>query len=112
MTLFRSDSTCCVNPYPVRLDSYLIARALMESSLCTRCVHIAHPSEPSMQSNLFSSLSATRAIKTQAETKLNKRTLVELDASVLKHVAGGLLPNGTWASSRAPSITSLPNGSW
>jgi len=32
---------------------------------------------------------------------------VELSLEDLRNVAGGLLPNGTWASSEA-----LPNGTW
>ena len=62
-----------------------------------------------MQSNLFSLLFAARANKEQADTSLPKPAPRELDVSVLKDVAGGKSPNGTWST---VTTASSPNGTW
>jgi purine-nucleoside phosphorylase len=64
-----------------------------------------------MQKNLSSDLVVTNATEITTEAKQLKSLPVELDASALLHVAGGL-PNGTWASTASTVVTSLPNGTW
>ena len=62
-----------------------------------------------MQTNHVSDLPAVHADDAQTDTPLLKSAPIELDASALIHVAGGLGPNGTWAASTS---TLGPNGNW
>ena len=63
-----------------------------------------------MQTKSFSSLFAIRSAAIQAMTVADQPAPVELDTAAFEHVAGGLLPQGTWAS--AASTTLLPQGTW
>ena len=37
---------------------------------------------------------------------------IELDLATLQHVAGGLLPRGTWGSAAMVEETDLPRATW
>ena len=63
-----------------------------------------------MQKTLKIDLSSTHAASVQSVAPTIKSMLVELDASMLKHVGGGLGPNGTWAPVSA--VVHGPNDSW
>ena len=63
-----------------------------------------------MQKTLKIDLSNVHAASVQSVTPNIKRVLVELDASLLKHVGGGFGPNGTWAP--ASAVVEGPNDNW
>ena len=62
-----------------------------------------------MQTMFFSDVFALRTAAVQTNVPAPKSGPVELGASLLVRVAGGLGPNGTWA---AQSTTLGPNGTW
>ena len=65
-----------------------------------------------MQKNLFADLSALRL--TAAAVMPLKSTPVELDASLLSKVGGGLAPRGTWLAETPTSsaVVDAPRGTW
>jgi hypothetical protein len=66
-----------------------------------------------MQANVRTDLSINQRSEVQANAKPAKSAPVVLDASLLRHVGGGLGPNGTWAAASASTATALgPNGTW
>ena len=64
-----------------------------------------------MQKTLKIELSSTQAASVQSVAPNIKRVLVELDASMLKHVGGGMGPNGTWGPAGG-AVVQGPNNSW
>ena len=64
-----------------------------------------------MQKTLKIDLSNVHAASDQSVAPTTKPVLVELDASMLKHVSGGLGPNGTWAPASGV-VAYGPNDSW
>jgi hypothetical protein len=62
-----------------------------------------------MQTNLPSDLAAVRATEVQSNAKPIAPLPIELDATLLQAVAGGLSPNGTWAAAKT---VDSPNGTW
>ena len=63
-----------------------------------------------MQKTLKIDLSNTHAASVQSVAPIIKSVLVELDASMLKHVGGGA-PRGTW-SSDSGVVVEAPRGTW
>ena len=65
-----------------------------------------------MQKNLFANLSVLR--HTEAVVVPLKSTPVELDASLLSKVGGGLAPRGTWLAETpaSSSVVDAPRGTW
>ena len=63
-----------------------------------------------MQTNLFANLSALRL--TEAAAMSLKSTPVELDASLLSKVGGGLAPRGTWLAETPSAVVDAPRGTW
>lgn len=65
-----------------------------------------------MQKNLFANLSVLR--HTEAVVVPLKSTPVELDASLLSKVGGGLAPRGTWlaAAPVSSAVVDAPRGTW
>ena len=63
-----------------------------------------------MPKTLKIDLSNAHAASVQSVTPTVKSSLVEIDASLLKHVGGGLGPNGTWGP--ASAVVAGPNNSW
>ncbi len=61
-----------------------------------------------MQTNSIFSLFARTSAEQPADLSPELAHPVELSANELEEVAGGLSPNGTWASLQASS----PNGTW
>ncbi len=64
-----------------------------------------------MQKILKTVLSNTHVASLQHVVPAIKPALVELDASLLKHVGGGLGPNGTWEPAAGAAVQG-PNGTW
>lgn len=84
----------------------------MKSQPCTQGVHLATPTEPTMQKNFSTDLSATHEARVAAQPA--KSAPIELDASLLTKVGGGLAPRGTWLAV-APvgdSVVDAPRGTW
>lgn len=67
-----------------------------------------------MRKNLLTVLSAIRINKGPVDAEPNKSAPIELDMSVLKHVAGGLAPRGTWGSEAPADAATVeaPRGTW
>ena len=64
-----------------------------------------------MQKTLKIDLSNVHAATAQSVVPTIKPVLVELDATMLKHVGGGLGPNGTWEPASSVVVHG-PNDSW
>jgi hypothetical protein len=62
-----------------------------------------------MQQNLQSVPSDKAAARTPIDASLSKPAPLPLDASLLKHVGGGLSPKGTWG---ADVTIDSPKGTW
>ena len=61
------------------------------------------------QQNVQSVFFDKAAAKTPIDASLSKAAPLPLDASLLKHVGGGLSPKGTWG---ADTATDSPKGTW
>ena len=61
-----------------------------------------------MQTTFSSDLSVNQLSSDETDTLVVTSAPVELDASLLSHVGGGLGPNDSWGS----NVTAGPNDSW
>ena len=64
-----------------------------------------------MQKTFKIDLSNAHAASVQSVSPNIKPMLVELDASMLKHIGGGRGPNGTWEPASGVVVQG-PNNSW
>ena len=64
-----------------------------------------------MQKNLQSTSPAQRTSKSSVTLSSVRSAPIQLDLEMLKHVSGGLAPNGTWGPESC-GAAQAPNGTW